>query len=566
MARKALGQTLVDDGLISEDQLRIALQEQARLQQPLGKILINLGFLTESTLRDSLSETLGQGTVDLSSIAVDAAALQMIPRDFARHYKIFPVALDAELGRLTIAMASAHDVVALDQLRLRLRSQFDREPTLVPLLAGETDLLDAIDRYYAYEFSIDGILREIETGTIELQPYALQGEDYGQPVVRLINALLADAARGGASDIHFEPEPAFLRIRYRIDGVLRQVRALHRSYWPAMLVRLKVVSGMNLAESRAPQDGRITLTISGREIDFRASTQPVTHGENFVARILDRQRGIFTLDGLGLQEHILSELKLMLARPEGLILVTGPTGSGKTTTLYSVLNHLNSEHINIMTLEDPVEYPLPMVRQTAVSDAAKTTFASGVRAILRQDPDVILIGEIRDQETAEMAFRAAMTGHQVFSTLHTNSAVGVLARLLDLGVLRDIMAGNLIGVIAQRLVRVLCTHCKKAEPADALECRLLGQSTEMAPEIFHPAGCKHCNFQGYKGRIALMEVLRITPELEQLIALKGTAQDLLHAALKQGFLPLAEEAARRVLDGTTALAEVSRTVDLTGRA
>ena len=569
MARKALGQTLVDDGLISEDQLRIALQEQARLQQPLGKILIGLGFLTESTLRDALSETLGQGTVDLSSIAVDAAALQLIPRDFARHYKIFPVALDAEQGRLTIAMASAHDVVALDQLRLRLRSQFDREPTLVPLLAGETDLLDAIDRYYAYEFSIDGILREIETGTIELQPYALQGEDYGQPVVRLINALLADAVRGGASDIHFEPEAAFLRIRYRIDGVLRQVRALHRSYWPAMLVRLKVVSGMNLAESRAPQDGRITLTISGREIDFRASTQPVTHGENFVARILDRERGIFTLDGLGLQAHILTELKLMLARPEGLILVTGPTGSGKTTTLYSVLNHLNSEHINIMTLEDPVEYPLPMVRQTAVSDAAKITFASGVRAILRQDPDVILIGEIRDQETAEMAFRAAMTGHQVFSTLHTNSAVGVLARLLDLGVMRDIMAGNVIGIVAQRLVRVLCKHCKTAQAADPLECRLLGKSADEnedeAPKIFHPTGCKHCNFQGYKGRIALMEVLRITPELEQLIAQNGTAQDLLHAALKQGFLPLAEEAARRVLDGTTALAEVSRTVDLTGR-
>jgi type II secretory ATPase GspE/PulE/Tfp pilus assembly ATPase PilB-like protein len=332
-----------------------------------------------------------------------------------------------------------------------------------------------------------------------------------------------------------------------------------------MLVRLKVVSGMNLAESRAPQDGRITLTISGREIDFRASTQPVTHGENFVTRILDRQRGIFPLDGLGLQDHILTELKLMLARPEGLILVTGPTGSGKTTTLYSVLNHLNSEHINIMTLEDPVEYPLSMVRQTAVSDAAKITFASGVRAILRQDPDVILIGEIRDQETAEMAFRAAMTGHQVFSTLHTNSAVGVLARLLDLGVLRDIMAGNLIGIVAQRLVRVLCPHCKTARAAEPLECKLLGCEGAEIPQIYHADGCAQCNHQGYKGRIALMEVLRITPELEQLIAQQGTAQDLLRAALAQNFRPLAEEAARRVLDGTTALAEVSRTVDLTGR-
>jgi general secretion pathway protein E/type IV pilus assembly protein PilB len=305
--------------------------------------------------------------------------------------------------------------------------------------------------------------------------------------------------------VHFEPEASFLRIRYRIDGILRQIRALHKSYWAAMAVRIKVISGMNIAETRAPQDGRISLNISGHAVDFRVASQPTIHGENIVLRILDRQKGIVPLDRLGLDDHQMSLMKLMVARPEGIILVTGPTGSGKTTTLYSVLNHINEEGVNIMTLEDPVEYPMAMIRQTSVAESAKLDFANGIRSMMRQDPDIILVGEIRDADTAEMAFRAAMTGHQVYSTLHTNSALGAIPRLLDIGVLPDIMAGNIIGILAQRLVRRLCTHCRKPYPAEAHECKLMGVR------------------------------------------------------------PLSEDGLRRVLDGSTSIEEVGRVIDLTER-
>ena len=284
-----------------------------------------------------------------------------------------------------------------------------------------------------------------------------------------------------SSDIHFEPEANFLRIRYRIDGMLRQIRALHKSYWPAMTVRIKVLSGMNIAETRAPQDGRIGAhRMRGRQVDFRVACQPTIHGENIVLRILDRQKGIVPLEDLGLAEEHLHQLKLMIARPEGIILVTGPTGSGKTTTLYSVLNHINSEGINIMTLEDPVEYPMALVRQTSVAETAKLDFANGIRSMMRQDPDVILVGEIRDADTAEMALRAAMTGHQVYSTLHTNSAIGAIPRLLDIGILPDIMAGNIIGIVAQRLIRRLCDHCKSPYQAEAHEMHLLGTPADGA--------------------------------------------------------------------------------------
>ncbi len=347
-------------------------------------------------------------------------------------------------------------MVALDQIRALAREDLRIEQ----VLARESDITIGIEHHYGFELSIDGILNEIETGEIDYQSLAADFDEYSQPVVRLVDALLNDAVKRSASDIHFEPEQGFLRIRYRIDGVLRQIRSLHKNYWAAMVVRLKVMSGMNIAETRAPQDGRISLMLSGHQVDFRVSSQPTTHGENIVLRILDRDKGIVPLEELGLHAEDLKTLKLMLARPEGIILVTGPTGSGKTTTLYSILNYINTEGINIMTLEDPVEYPMAMIRQTSVNEVVKLDFASGIRSMMRQDPDVILVGEIRDQETAEMAFRAAMTGHQVYSTLHTNSSIGAIPRLIDLGVLPDIMAGNIIGVIAQRLVRKLCAQCK----------------------------------------------------------------------------------------------------------
>ncbi len=383
--------------------------------------------------------------------------------------------------------------------------------------------------------------------------------------MRLVDALLNDAVKRSASDIHFEPEQGFLRIRYRIDGVLRQIRSLHKNYWAAMVVRLKVMSGMNIAETRAPQDGRISLMLSGHQVDFRVSSQPTTHGENIVLRILDRDKGIVPLEDLGLHPEDLKTMKLMLARPEGIILVTGPTGSGKTTTLYSILSYINTEGINIMTLEDPVEYPMAMIRQTSVNEVVKLDFASGIRSMMRQDPDVILVGEIRDQETAEMAFRAAMTGHQVYSTLHTNSSIGAIPRLMDLGVLPDIMAGNIIGVIAQRLVRKLCAHCKAPYTPDQATRRLLGVDAEDERPIYQAVGCARCDNMGYRGRVAIMELFKLDAEIDELIARRATGREIRAAASAKGFRSLAEDAISRVLLGQTSLEEISRVVDLTDR-
>ena len=557
-----LGKLLVLKGVISEDQLRIALLEQKRSGLQLGKQLVNLGFVTEATVREALSESLNQQSADMSRMVVDPASLKLIPKDIAKRYRVFPLEFDRQNRTLMLAMSDTHNIVALDQISAML----GKDVAVSPVLAGESEIVRAIDQYYGFELSIDGILHEIETGEIDFRSLQTVTDEYSQPLVRLVASLLADAVQQGASDIHFEPEQFFLRIRYRIDGVLRQIRSLHKTYWAAMAVRLKVISNMNIAETRAPQDGRISITFSGRAIDFRVSAQPTAHGENIVLRILDRQKGIVALDSLGLTNAELTLLKLMLARPDGLILVTGPTGSGKTTTLYSILNHINTESVNIMTLEDPVEYPMSMIRQTSVNEAAKMDFASGIRSMMRQDPDVILVGEIRDRETAEMAFSAAMTGHQVYSTLHTNSAVGVIPRLLDIGILPDIMAGNIIGVVAQRLLRKLCPHCKQPFQPDQLEGRLLGLGRdELSTTIYHATGCERCNYQGYKGRIAIMELLKLDADLDELIARRAPTIEIKSMALSKGFRTLAEDGARRVLDGSTSLDEVSRVVDLTDK-
>jgi general secretion pathway protein E/type IV pilus assembly protein PilB len=560
-AKRHIGQILISQGILTEDQLRIALLEQLKSNQPVGRLLVQLGFVSEATLRDALSEKLGLQGVDLSQIVVDASAIKLIPRDFAKRHHIFPVALDREKHRLIIAIADTNNVVALDQVRAQLRGEMELESRL----AGETEIARAIEQYYGLELSIDGILHEIETGEIDYQSLHSSGDEYSQPVVRLISSLLADAVEQGASDVHFEPEQNFLRIRYRIDGVLRQIRSLHKTYWPAMTVRLKVLANMNIAETRAPQDGRISLTLTGRPVDFRVSSQVTTHGENVVLRILDRQKGIVPLDMLGLEASQLALLKKMIARPEGIILVTGPTGSGKTTTLYSVLNHINHDGINIMTLEDPVEYPMTLIRQTSVSEAAKMDFANGIRSLMRQDPDVILVGEVRDEDTAQMAFRAAMTGHQVYSTLHTNSALGALPRLADIGIVPDILAGNIIGIVAQRLMRKLCRHCRQPYEGNASECRMLAVRPDKPPTLYRAVGCDHCDYQGYRGRIAIMELLKMDADLDEMVAHRASAREIHKAAIGKGFHTLADDGVRRVLDGTTSVDELMRVVDLTDR-
>jgi len=560
-AQRHLGQFLIAQGILTEDQLRIALLEQMKSRQPVGKLLVQLGFVSEATLRDALSEKLGLRSADLSRIVVDPNALRLVPRDVARRHNVFPVALDRERHVLILAVSDTNDLVALDQIRAHLHGQYELELRL----AGESEIARAIEQYYGHELSIDGILHEIETGEIDYQSLAASGDEYSQPVVRLVSALLADAVERGASDIHFEPEASFLRIRYRIDGVLRQIRSLHRNYWPAMAVRIKVMARMNIAETRAPQDGRISLSLTGRQVDFRVSSQLTTHGENIVLRILDRQKGIVPLEALGLHEDQLMLLKRMIARPEGIILVTGPTGSGKTTTLYSILNHISHDGINIMTLEDPVEYPMPLIRQTSVNEAAKLDFANGIRSMMRQDPDVILVGEIRDEDTAHMAFRAAMTGHQVYSTLHSSSAIGAIPRLLDIGISAEIMAGNIIGIVAQRLVRRLCTHCRQPYVPDEAEHKLLGRDAGAMQHIYRPIGCDRCDYQGYRGRLAIMELLKIDAEMDEMIAGRATGRELLRRALAKGFRTLADNGTRRVLDGSTSLQELLRVVDLTDR-
>ncbi len=560
---KPLGAILTEAGLLSADQLRIALHEQARQDKPLGKLLVSLGFISEAVLREALSENLGQRSIDLTTAVIDPQAIGMVSHAVAKRHHVLPLAYDCERKNLALAIPDLHDIVALD----RVRAGLDATIELETWLAGESEIDRAIDRHYGHELSIDGILRELETGEIDWPGLSTADDAYSQPIVRLANAILTDAVKRSASDIHFEPENSFLRIRYRIDGMLRQIRALHKSCWPALSVRLKVLAGMNIAESRAPQDGRISLSVSGHMVDFRVASQSTVHGENIVLRILDRQKGIVPLEQLGLSDSQLALLKRMLARPEGIILVTGPTGSGKTTTLYSLLNHLNEEGVNIMTLEDPVEYPLPLVRQTSVSEAARLDFANGIRSLLRQDPDIILVGEIRDADTAEMALRAAMTGHQVYSTLHTSSALGAIPRLLDIGVRAGIMAGNIIGIVAQRLVRRLCEQCKIPSPATPAEAHLLGLAVDASPAtIFQPGGCLECDFQGYRGRLAIMEVLRIDSRLDTLIARAASLHEIRSQAGQDGFVSLAEDGLRRVRAGSTSLAELARVVDLTDRS
>jgi type II secretory ATPase GspE/PulE/Tfp pilus assembly ATPase PilB-like protein len=560
--KKKLGQQLLEKGLITIDQLEIGLTEQKKNGRLLGEVLVALGFVSESVMRDALSQVLGIASVDLASVVPDKMALDLIEKETAERYTIVPVSFDEEHQRLSIAMKNASDLMILD----RVHALVGRKIELVPMVAGESEIKKAVDQFYGYELSVDGILHEIETGEIDYRSLDATEAEYSQPLVRLVDAILADAVKREASDIHFEPEEGFLRLRYRIDGVLRQIRSLHKDYWSAIVVRLKVMCSMNIAETRIPQDGRLSLQVQGHRVDFRVSAQPTTHGENIVLRVLDRAKGIVPMDQLGIHEDTLNDLKLMMARPEGIILVTGPTGSGKTTTLYSLLNYVKSEQVNIMTLEDPVEYPMDMIRQTSVNEVARMDFANGIRSMMRQDPDIILVGEIRDEDTADMAFRAAMTGHQVLSTLHTNSAVGTFPRLLDIGVLPDIMTGNIIGVISQRLIRLLCVKCKVEKKPDEIESKLLDIEIEnKSHRIYEAAGCKHCDSTGYKGRVAIIEALRINSELDEQIAKRATLGELKATAKKTGYKTLADDAIRCVLEGRTSLPEVSRVIDLTQR-
>ncbi len=554
-----LGEKLITMGLLSADQLDVALTEQKSTRKLLGQVLVDMGFITESALGEVLAESYGTAKFNPESTMLDTQLVRKIPKDLAMRHKIIPVS--QEENTVHLAMADVYNVLAIDLVR----RHFPRESVIVPVFCIESEILQLIDQYYDYEFSIDGILREIETGIRENAKLDGTQDGYINPTVRLVNALLEDAIRIGASDIHFEPEGTFLRLRYRIDGELEQIRSFHSDYWNAMLVRLKIMAGMNIAETRHPQDGRIAYNILGRDVDFRVATQPTIHGENVVMRLLDKAKSLVELNKLGYSEDHVTLLKKLLKRPEGIIIVTGPTGSGKTTTLYSVLNYINNINVNIMTLEDPVEYMLPLIRQSQIRESTGMNFAAGIKSILRQDPDIIFIGEVRDEETALMAVRAALTGHQVFTTLHTNDALGVIPRLNDIGVPGHLLSGSLIGVVAQRLARKLCDNCKISRTATEDECRILEMDAAKPPTIYDANGCDKCNKRGYKGRLAIAEILRIDREMDELIVKDASRNAMFEHAVSQGFITMAQDGISKVLQGITDIPELMGTVDLTDR-
>ncbi len=553
-----IGEKLIGLGLISEDQLQIALLEQKSSKKMLGAILVEMGFVTESALGEVLAESAGAQKFDPKTAMLDVSVIKQIPKEVATRHKVIPVSL--ENNEVHLAMADIYNVLAIDQVR----RHFARGTKIVPVFCTETEILELIDQYYEYEMSIDGILREIETGIRENNRLDGRQEGYINPTVRLVNALLVDAIKTGASDIHFEPEGAFLRLRYRYDGQMTQIRSFHRDYWNAVVVRLKIMSGMNIAETRNPQDGRISYNVLGRDVDFRVATQPTVHGENIVMRLLDKTKSLVPLSDLGFSDHNSKLLKKLLKRPEGIIIVTGPTGSGKTTTLYSVLSYINSIDVNIMTLEDPVEYQLPLIRQTNVREGS-VDFLHGIKSLMRQDPDIIFIGEVRDEDTAIMAVRAALTGHQVYTTLHTNDALGAIPRLGDIGVPAHLLAGSLICTMAQRLARKLCPSCRRPRLATRDECQILRYDPEDPPTLYEPVGCERCKGKGYKGRVALIEILRVDEGMDELIATHATRNAMMEYALDNGFIPMAEDGIDKVVSGIVDLQELINTIDMTDR-
>ncbi len=555
--KNRVGDALVEMKAITSHQLEIALAEQQRLGYPIGKVLITLGFISEERMRDLLGATLEQEIVNLNLGTLDYQALHFIPKHFAKRHNILPLDWNPTTQTLTVATANTFNMAALD----KLQSLLPEDVSVKPKLAGESELTAAIDNAYGIELSLDGILNELETGEVDSESLNVDDGNFSNPMLRLVNALLTDAVKRAASDLHLNPMASLIRIRYRIDGVLREVRILNRKYLPALVVRIKVMAGMDISETRTPQDGHFSLEIANSSIDFRVSIQPTNHGENIVLRILDRNRRLVDLEHLGLNQNDITTLRGLMRRPEGIILVTGPTGCGKTTTLYAMLSTINTLEKNVMTLEDPLEIPLDSILQTSVNKAVDLDFASGVRSMLRQDPDIIMVGEIRDLETAEMALRAAMTGHQVYSTLHANSAMAAIFRLLNIGLRSDMLAGNIIGIVAQRLVRKLCTQCRHEIPSDPFIGSFFHNHAEVG-KIYGAKGCRACDNTGYHGRTCIMETLVIDDDFNDLISRNAPQADFRRLALEKQLPIMADSGKKLVLDGVTSIDEVTRVLGL----
>jgi type IV pilus assembly protein PilB len=553
-----IGERLVAKGLITEDQLNVALQEKKVSGKLLGEVFVDLGFITEDQLTSFLADSAGFEVFNPKHTILDGEALALMDKATALKFQMLPVSLSRE--EAVVAMADPYDIMAMDALRRMV----PKGVAIKTLVATPSVMGEAIDAAYGYASSINAILKELEEGKAPDLASVKENEAYSHPIVRLVNALVFDAVKLGVSDLHFEPEENFVRLRYRLDGVLYTAQILHKQHWSAISQRIKIMCNMNIADKLAPQDGRFNLSVGGREADFRVSSLPTVHGENIVMRVLDQSQNIIPLAKLGFSPGNLEIIRAAQKRPEGVIIVTGPTGSGKSTSLYSMINEINNVEVNIQTLEDPVEYSLPMIRQTAIREGI-LDFADGIRALLRQDPDIIFIGEIRDGVTAEMALKAAMTGHQVYTTLHTNDSFGAIPRLLDLGLKPGMIAGAIIAIFAQRLVRKVCPECRVAHTSNEEECKIMKVDPASPPTIYKAkqGGCQACKGQGYKGRIGIAEILAMDEDLDSIIANGGSKADLKVKALEKGFKNMKDDGILKVLEGVTTLESLATAVDLT---
>ncbi|MEO3945472.1 ATPase, T2SS/T4P/T4SS family [Gorillibacterium sp. CAU 1737] len=549
--RKRIGDLLLEAGAITEEQLGQALVQQKEMKMRLGDVLITGGYITQQQFIEVLEFQLGIPHVQIYRQKIEQRVVQLIPQKVAEQHSVLPLRVDG--NKLVLAMADPLDYFAIDEIRILTGMRVE------PVIASKEELVRAIVRYYGLQDSIEQIAQSMQAREEEVLQTA---QDNDSPVVKTVNQIIQQAVQLNASDVHFDPQEDGLRIRYRIDGVLRNERTLPTGMLPVIAARVKIMANLNVAERRIPQDGRVELVIDYRRIDIRVSTLPTIHGEKIVMRVLDSTASVTEVDKLGFSEWNRTQFVRSIEKAHGVVLLTGPTGSGKTTTLYSALSHLNRDGVNIITIEDPVEYQLPGINQVQVNPVTGLTFAKGLRSILRQDPNVVMVGEIRDAETAEIAVRAAMTGHLVLSTLHTNSAAGSISRLMDMGVEPFLISSSVTCVVAQRLVRKLCPHCSvRYVPAEeeAAELNRLGLD---GSRLSIGRGCGECGRTGYKGRLAIHEVLPLDGGLRSLILQKRPDHEYAAYAAERGMVTLLQDGLRKAAEGQTTLTEVFR---VTGR-
>ncbi len=551
MAKKTPEDILLERSLITEEHIKKAKEDSKKKGMSIGKILVKTGVVTEDDYAQATAEVLDVPYIDLGNYLVDAAVLKLIPEAVARKHKAIPVFKIG--GTLTVAMTDPKDIMTVDDLNRKSKCEIE------PVLATEAAILNAIDQYYGVQGSVEDVIKDInkekkkDKAPVELDSKKLAEIAEEVPVVKLVNLIIMQAVKERASDIHIEPEGDDLKVRFRVDGILQEMFSPPKHLEMALLSRIKILARIDIAEKRRPQDGRFNIRVENREIDMRVSTFPTIYGENIVIRILDKGAVLLGLDKLGFAKKMQKEFESLIKHPHGIILVTGPTGSGKTTTLYSALSVIDTEEKNIITVEDPVEYHLGRIRQSQINPKAGLTFASGLRSILRQDPDIIMVGEVRDKETAEISVQAALTGHLVFSTLHTNDASGALARLLDMGMEPFLISSSVIGILAQRLVRKVCEKCKESYKPSGED--LKGFRVKTA-KLFRGKGCKHCKNTGYRGRIGLFELLVVNEEIRKLIVSRASSDVIKKAAIGTGMKTLSDDGLDKALKGITTVDEV----------